>query len=235
MMKLNDELKTILSINLSIRIMNFQLTSMSLTLIEKHFIKKLSDLWDHEFYSKPIDGITEHLKYIISEMHKLQNKQINDILPQIIWSSIFVFNYGEFENSLNRLSKIFAEKLPLHINESDLKDRGIIRSKKYLSKVVGLDLNVEDELWQRLLKYLKIRNILLHNAGTIDKKNDKNLYNYINSIDSINLIDSSKMEFNNLFINETLNDYVSFLEYLLNIFSPSYKDELIDLTKFTNS
>jgi len=103
----------------------------------------------------------------------------------ILWSSLFLSIYSNYESKLNQICLIIMEMDNLELSPKDLKDSGLTRTRKYLHKVAKYNFSITDEKWLLSEKYNKIRNILTHNEGKLEKSNhkykDNDLHNFINS------------------------------------------------------
>jgi hypothetical protein len=92
----------------------------------------------------------------------------NDTYREMLLHSTFITSFSIFESLFieicNQIQKRIASKIVL----SDLNDKGIERCKKYIVKVVGIDLSEYNTLWNDIAKFNKIRNLIVHNAAKID-------------------------------------------------------------------
>jgi hypothetical protein len=104
--------------------------------------------------------------------NELRYQQLNIIYPNILWSSIFLTAYAILESSLDLLSDYYFRSKNLNISPKDLKDRGITRSKKYLTKLVGLKFPDNTRDWDSINEVAYIRHCLIHANGIVSQTND---------------------------------------------------------------
>ncbi len=104
--------------------------------------------------------------------NELRYQQFNIIYPNILWSSLFLTAYANLESSLDLLSDYYFISKNLNISPKDLKDRGIARSKKYLTKLVGLKFPDDTKDWDSINEVAYIRHCLIHANGIVSQTND---------------------------------------------------------------
>jgi hypothetical protein len=80
----------------------------------------------------------------------------------ILRSALFLASYAAFEQCIDRLADEWREKLDLDLKPTDLRHRGIERSKAYLAKVVKMPFPSETEEWSRICHLRTVRNQLAH-------------------------------------------------------------------------
>ncbi len=109
-----------------------------------------------------------------------------------IWSALLIKSYGEFENQFYQLSNFVRIRKKVSLLQSDLRDKGIERSMKYLKLVASIPLSLEESEEKEYKLLNNIRNILVHNDSVL-KRNligdyiDTNLAKYINNIPSLSI------------------------------------------------
>lgn len=103
----------------------------------------------------------------------------------IIWSSLFLSIYGNFESRINRICLIIMGNDNIELSPKDLRGSGLTRARNYLCKVAKYKFSISDDKWKLSEIYNKIRNIIIHNEGRLVKLNEKykdiDLYKFINS------------------------------------------------------
>ena len=122
-------------------------------------------------------------------------------------------SYSLFEHYFKSFSEIYTEFYDLKIKIDDLSGNNYIdKSKRYLEKVINLDLKSLINIWREITKYQRIRNKIVHNNARFNpnEKETINELSQLNGIDinqfgSINITDK-KFIFNfwSLF-----NDYIN--------------------------
>jgi len=112
----------------------------------------------------------------------------NDILKvesffQITRTAFFIKLYSIFEDSLDHFCKECQKFRNELLAVSDISGKGIFRARKYLAKVIKLDFNPIQKVWQNITNYNKIRNAFAHTGGKIqDKKESKEMKKICDSI-----------------------------------------------------
>jgi hypothetical protein len=92
--------------------------------------------------------------------------QVKERFPAILRGSVLLSLYSQFEHFLDRMCDQFAtERRVPKAKESHPKDKGILRSQKYLKKMIGLQFPDQTEAWKRLKYVGKIRNRFAHAGG----------------------------------------------------------------------
>jgi hypothetical protein len=71
------------------------------------------------------------------------------------------------EHQLNQLCELFATTQKLSIVHTDLRDKGIVRSRRYLRKVICLPVDDNSVIWQKLQGIQKVRNVVVHNDAKL--------------------------------------------------------------------
>jgi hypothetical protein len=149
-------------------------------------------------------------------------KEIYINWKNIIWSSLFLSIYGNFESKINQICLFIKDKDKIELSLEDLRGSGLIRAKKYLYQVAKYNFPITEDNWQCSEKYNKIRNILAHNEGRFDKNKDKELCDFIKSKkifdkDKIVITKDFTLETGNLFYNiylALLNELVRVIDNL---------------------
>jgi hypothetical protein len=119
------------------------------------------------------EDITSDLlrRIVINSIEGVKAKYIS--WKNILWGSLFLSIYSNYESKLNQICLIIMQMDNLELSPKDLKDSGLTRTRKYLQKVAKYDLSISDESWLSSEKYNLIRNILTHNEGKLEKSNHK--------------------------------------------------------------
>lgn len=104
------------------------------------------------------EGLIQNLEYF-----KLKN-----LLPNTIWSSLFVTGYSILEHTLDDLCLVVQTEQSLKLGPRDLKHRGIIRSEVYLASVSGCIFPSQGAEWKAITQANLVRNCLSHASGILD-------------------------------------------------------------------
>lgn len=111
-----------------------------------------------------------------------------DDFPRHLYTSVIIAWFSCLESQLNRICKREQRLRGLTRSPEDLRGRGIGRSFKYLTLVVGLSPStLLYDLWWEIDGFRRIRNLLVHREGrfelvvdegrlTVDVKDDINSY-----------------------------------------------------------
>ncbi|UED81069.1 hypothetical protein FH508_0004035 [Lysinibacillus sp. CD3-6] len=167
----------------------------------------------HDFYSKNylssmviqfIENQEANNELIGDENKKLEIKYL--VIPKVA-NAIFLTLYSDFEYFLINLCKAYKETLNLRLKFSDLKGDGIIGALNYLDRVVGIEVK-NNNYYQELPHWNKIRNVLIHNSGIIEKES-------VDSIDRLNI--KSAHSLGNELITLSLKDVERFILITENI------------------
>jgi hypothetical protein len=106
--------------------------------------------------------------------------------PNLIRRGTLISLFSFLEHQLDQLCDLFASTQRLNIVYTDLKDKGIDRSRRYLRKVIRLPLDDNSVDWQKLKKIQGVRNIVVHNNAVLDDDTMKDVkkIKYLSSHDS---------------------------------------------------
>ena len=87
--------------------------------------------------------------------------------PNLQRRSALITLFGFLEKELDKLCALFLKEYSYKIELGDLKGKGIDRSIKYLERVVGLDIDKTVSVWSEIKSIQKIRNLIVHNDGSL--------------------------------------------------------------------
>jgi len=157
---------------------------------------------------KAFNNIGEHLFYI------------DDLFPQVHRSSLFLTIYAFFEFELDFLCGALGNYYKLNLKPSDLRGKGIERSKDYFLKVINIPFPSNVKEWVQICKLNLIRNLVAHSRGIllIDKQKDKEILKCIQNYEYINLHalvdDRFFLRFDKKFCSSTVETIESFFHIL---------------------
>lgn len=86
--------------------------------------------------------------------------------PNLQRRSILLILFSFLEHQLDQLCELFATDQKLNIIHTDLKGKGIDRTRLYLQKVIRLRLG-NSAVWQEIKRIQKIRNVVVHNDAKL--------------------------------------------------------------------
>lgn len=97
-----------------------------------------------------------------------------ETFPQVLRSSLFVACYSMIEVELDVLCRSLQAAMGLDLSSSDLKERGISRSRVYMKKVARVEFPDASPTWNAVSSLATIRNVVVHMRGTLlpDKPSD---------------------------------------------------------------
>jgi hypothetical protein len=87
--------------------------------------------------------------------------------PNLQRRSTLIVLFSFLEHELNQLCELFATTQKLNIVHTDLRDKGIVRSRRYLKKVICLPVEDNSVIWQQIQKIQKVRNVVVHNDAKL--------------------------------------------------------------------
>ncbi len=136
-------------------------------LIQKEYsaIKKGIDEYDEKNPNHSYSGFDIH------ETDVFKTSQLQEDLPP----ALFIQHYGQFERMYEKIcldaSALFNTKIKL----TDLSDKGIQRSRKFVDKALSVNLDSLNDQWQLLQQYSTVRGVLAHGEMDVPENKLKNL------------------------------------------------------------
>jgi len=105
----------------------------------------------------------------IYEMEILNSSDFTDILNQSVYLTI----YSTFEIEFFNLCEWCQKAENLKLGPKDIKEQNYIgQCRKYITKVLEINLDSLNEKWTEIRKYQLIRNSIAHNNGIIKSPKD---------------------------------------------------------------
>lgn len=145
-------------------------------------------------------------------------------LKQLLRSTVFVSSYAFFEGFLDGITTHFQHKTPCLVKRTDLRDKGIQRSKNYLVKVIEIpNFFGNSQEWSRINTYAEIRHSLVHASG---KVKDEDKRQQINKLPLVRF-DDIQVKLIKGFCEHVLDDIESFTKQLfhdLDEFDPNWQE-----------
>jgi hypothetical protein len=133
-----------------------------------HNKKVLENLGDIDLSS---NKFSEQSSLIQTLAKYLRNQQLSIVYPNLLWSSLFLTSYSTLESTLDMLSDYYAKEKNIDIQPKELKDSGIKRSEKYLSKLVKIKFPAKKDNWKSINDVSCIRHCIVHANGNIHQSN----------------------------------------------------------------
>ncbi|MFB6467405.1 hypothetical protein ACE38V_11410 [Cytobacillus sp. Hz8] len=129
--------------------------------MEENIIKEQSQLEkSYEEYIKNYPP--EDHEQIFEYMYENRFYNISETFPKILRTSALISQYAYLEKTLNTISKVCERTYNLSISPEDIRHNGVKKYLFYLHKVVGLNINDTEILWQKIYAYNQIRNRFVH-------------------------------------------------------------------------
>ncbi len=105
-------------------------------------------------------------------------------LKQLLRSTVFVSSYAFLEGFLDEIAAHLQSKYRYTLKLKDLNGKGVLRSKKYMLKVIGIsDFFGTSQEWQRIQEYAQLRHGIVHASGRVlDDNKRKNILKYLSLV-----------------------------------------------------
>ncbi|MBS4199121.1 hypothetical protein KHA93_05560 [Bacillus sp. FJAT-49732] len=99
---------------------------------------------------------------IFEYMYEDQFYNIEKVFPKIMRTSALISQYSYFEKTLNTICNECERNYNISLSPEDIRHNGIKKYLFYLQRVVGLNINDTEILWQKIYAYNQIRNRFVH-------------------------------------------------------------------------
>lgn len=90
-----------------------------------------------------------------------------EYFPNLQRRSALITLFSFFEHELNKVCNLFQITENYKVSLSDISGSGIERAKRYLSKVVSLDLDPDTPEWNEVKNIQALRNLIVHADGRL--------------------------------------------------------------------
>ena len=128
-------------------------------------------------------------------------QQFGNVFPSILWRTTFLHSYFLLESSLNQICKNIQEAENYQLTVKDISGAGIQRASIYLRKVCNITIPFETVFWTELQDFNKVRNILVHSDGEVEKSNQE-IIRIASTYKGLNIDDFDKLGFSILDISK---------------------------------
>ncbi len=166
---------------------------------------------------------------------------LRDSFPIILRNSLFITIYTVLEDELMKTCNRLRESFNVDLKPSDLKGKGINRSRKYLKKVVVINFPDNTNEWKEIRKFNLLRNTIAHSNGNIiagetdqEKLNNKELCAYIEKSSIIDISSNFHIQLSKDFILHALDITEAFLIELFQNIAEELKKLAFELEKEKN-
>ncbi|MEQ1586729.1 MAG: hypothetical protein ABL895_12665 [Cyclobacteriaceae bacterium] len=103
----------------------------------------------------------------IREFYNYEDHEIREQTHQLFFNSLFISIYSFLEKKMLQLCKLAESKQLIKVR--DLSDDGIVKYRKYLTKILCINLDEVNIQWDLFMRYKVLRNLLVHTStNTID-------------------------------------------------------------------
>ncbi len=92
-----------------------------------------------------------------------------ETFPPILHSSLIISCVILVELELKGFSQTLKDKLNLKLSIGDLSGSLLERFKKYITRVAGLDIKLDEDIWKDIIGVFEIRNCLVHHYGSLER------------------------------------------------------------------
>jgi hypothetical protein len=187
---------------------------------------EMAQLWElHEltesFLTKAIAELTEkphqypkglpaEHQYYYDEMVNARYEQLVHVFPSRLRESLLLTAVSTLEHSLDTLCRDLQQQHGEALAPTDLRHKGIRRSKVYIEKVLRLPFPDDSAEWNRLLFVLEIRNVFAHVGGVCPPR----LHRQVSADQHLALDDDAEILISSSFITDTLGAMGIFGEQL---------------------
>lgn len=127
---------------------------------------KMDDL--KQFLTVVDDFLIEMEKRFEGQQHSIgidRSYMFSEPFPSILYSSVITSSVSFLEREVCGYSKALKDASEASLSVRDLSGSWLERFRKYCEKVVGIELRLEDNLWQDTKGVVEIRNCLVHAGG----------------------------------------------------------------------
>ncbi|WP_027066628.1 MULTISPECIES: hypothetical protein [Maribacter] len=175
--------------------------------------------WDEKYHSHPESP--EAFDYYEQEI--INQKRF----PELLNNSIFLVIYSVFEDHFKGLCNMAGNRVKSKLLVTDISSNGgyINQCRKFMIKVIGLELIESQIEWTEIKKFQLIRNAIAHNKGQI-KEVKSDLNKFIETKPGISYSKNSSL----LFISD-IEFLQSFIDVIKKFFVKLNKNLIQELSK----
>lgn len=180
---------------------------------DKRAIVESHDLSPDNF-GQDEDEYNDIIEFISDDIHEIENTFIDTFRK-----STLVSLYSFLERQMHQLCKRVEKTNGLPIAVTDLKGEGVVRSKRYLEKMVSVDLSSGDmnTLWSAISDFNKLRNQIVHEEGYVKSTNPpSSIENIVNNTPDLGYGWNNQIKIEMNYIDSTIKTIERFLSNLYN-------------------
>lgn len=151
---------------------------------DKYLKDKTSEIQDKIFEWQNSEN---ELKYSGIDYYLDDYTNYNSNFKKLKLESTFLSSYSLFEHYFKSFTEIYTKYFDLKIVVDDLNGNNYIdKSKRYLEKIINIDLDKLNHKWREITKYQRIRNKIVHNNGRFNP-NEKETINELSKMHGIEI------------------------------------------------
>ncbi|MGD6879284.1 hypothetical protein [Bacillus infantis] len=151
-----------------------------------------------------------YLKKLEEELHNEDDLITKFIVHPQLANSLFLTIYSQFEKLLHDLCTVYKKEMKLTLSVDELKNKGVLRSINYLSKVVQLANIKTSEHYDLISHWNRVRNLIAHDTGIITEENQRKSLKRLNLI----YVEQNEEEFVILSFDDCQRFFDTFFDYL---------------------
>jgi hypothetical protein len=139
--------------------------------ITEKYLQKAKDDFE-AWINKEMDKLSPKERNEFGEFYSDTYWEYAETFPRILRSSFFVSAYSLLEHKLAITCGWLKKDKQIPISWSDIRGDTLEQFKLYC-KLAHLDLRYDDQNWQEINNYRRIRNCIVHNRGLIEGSTDE--------------------------------------------------------------
>ncbi len=121
----------------------------------------------------------------IADNYAIEFFQFGETYPAILKSSLLITAYSFFESKLKKICEEIQQRENIKLKVTDINGRNYIeKARKYLEKVIGVNLKDLNNEWNEIIKFQRVRNLITHNNSNAWKDKDNPIKNQSKEVKS---------------------------------------------------
>lgn len=179
--------------------------------MEEHLSSQASDF--ESKFNKEYESLSKEEREEFADFHADTWWELTDVYPNTFRKSFFLTCYSTMEYELNSICNCIGRGQGLSLKTGDLGSKGLERSKKYLTKVLGVSFETLNDIWRKISLLNKIRNFIVHGDGVVDdSKNGRVVRDFSRSRrgGELILIKNNEIILKHDFCLEVIDDFMEF-------------------------
>ena len=141
-------------------------------------------------------------------------KIFREYFPSLQRRSALLTVCGYFEHELDKLCSLYQSEKAFSQAPSDLKDKGIDRSTRYLKEVAGLNVHDTSQEWNDIKNIQRVGNAIVHRGGKLRDRQDKAIVNFMNKTESLSRDDDGEIVLGKGFLSCVVHTYTNYFKLI---------------------